>query len=1193
MIASIIKFELKYRLIRPATYIYAAIFLALGLLVTLTDAVRIGGVYGKINANAPQALHFFVLMLSSFGLFIVMAVMSVPVFRDWEHKSDTFLFAYPITKYQYLIGRFIGSFIVLMGIYLMIPIGFALGEIIGKMTTDDPNKYGPFRLTAYLNPYFTAALPNILLLSALFFGLVAITRKVMIAYVVAISFIVVYSISQNLLSDLDNKFVAALLDPFGITATEQVTEYWSVHQKNNELVPFTGVLLLNRLLWLAVGFAILGYTFLRFQLTVGVGGKPKKLADSEEAPASIQQLATPSVHQNFDMVAQIKQLVTLLRLETALTFRNLFFLALMFAIALFMVMDAWYSDYSYGTGIYPVTGILLENVTSGNFFILTLALMIFSAGEIVWREKQFQMAGIYDAFPIASSTAFVSKLLAMLLIPFFVLLLIPIVCIPMQIIKGVTNVEPLLYLKTLFVFELPRLMLYALFAFIVQNTVNNKFQGHVLVLLYYISLIGFSRIGLEHPLWRYGSGLTYTYSDMNGFEDSVKTIKGYLSHWTLISVFLSGIGFLFFHRGAETGTKARLTEAVNRWKRLKPLKVLMALSALASMGTGFYIYYNTVKLDNFMSEKEFELKAVAYEKKYKQRLKDIPEPKFTAVKLEADIFPEELKLRVKGTYYFKNKTKEPIDTFWLSLNDAFQKRSVNISLPGTWAICDSVYKLQAYAFEKALQPGDSGILYIDLEHEQSGFNHSGLVRGNGTFFNNATLFGIGYNDGYELSDADKRKKYNLPEKDRMPLASDSAAKQYNFITSDADYIDFEATISTSKDQIAVAPGYLQKQWVENGRAYFHYKMDITILNFVSILSARYAVFKDKWNDVSIEIYHHPTHTYNLAKMVESVKDALSYYSENFGPYQHKQVRILEFPRYSSFAQSFDNTIPYSEGIGFIAKLTDPEDVDYVYFVTAHEMAHQWYGHQVVPANVRGAQFLSESMSEYSALKVMQKKYGYGLSGKFLRYELNQYLRGRSNEKKFESTLMEVEQQGYVYYPKGSISVFAIQDYIGEYVFNAFLKRYIDSVRFAGPPYTIMPEFYHQLMQVTPEEYKEFVDDNLKRITLFRNKAVSAKGKKLANGQYEVRMKIELEKVYTDSLGKETPASINIPIEVGLLAAKKPVKAEDLLLVEKRKVKSGDEVVLVLAQKPAFVGIDPMHKLIDENLEDNTIKIDWE
>jgi aminopeptidase N len=86
------------------------------------------------------------------------------------------------------------------------------------------------------------------------------------------------------------------------------------------------------------------------------------------------------------------------------------------------------------------------------------------------------------------------------------------------------------------------------------------------------------------------------------------------------------------------------------------------------------------------------------------------------------------------------------------------------------------------------------------------------------------------------------------------------------------------------------------------------------------------------------------------------------------------MRVLEFPAYASFAQSFPNTVPWSEDIGFIADITDPEDIDYVYYVGAHEVAHQWWAHQVSAANVQGQSSIIETLAQYSALMLMEREY---------------------------------------------------------------------------------------------------------------------------------------------------------------------------------------------------------------------------
>jgi aminopeptidase N len=191
---------------------------------------------------------------------------------------------------------------------------------------------------------------------------------------------------------------------------------------------------------------------------------------------------------------------------------------------------------------------------------------------------------------------------------------------------------------------------------------------------------------------------------------------------------------------------------------------------------------------------------------------------------------------------------------------------------------------------------------------------------------------------------------------------------------------------------------LVREWNDNGRRYFEYRTLGKVLDFFSILSARYQV--KRWNDVDLKIYYTPGHEYNLAEMMTGMKAALDYCTKNFSPYQNKTLRIVEFPRYASFAQSFPASIPYSEAIGFIARV-DPsrdEDVDYPY-VTAHEVAHQWWAHQVIGGNVQGATMLSESLAQYMAMMVIKQRVGPDQMRKFLKYEMDRYLNGRALEGK--------------------------------------------------------------------------------------------------------------------------------------------------------------------------------------------------
>ncbi len=182
----------------------------------------------------------------------------------------------------------------------------------------------------------------------------------------------------------------------------------------------------------------------------------------------------------------------------------------------------------------------------------------------------------------------------------------------------------------------------------------------------------------------------------------------------------------------------------------------------------------------------------------------------------------------------------------------------------------------------------------------------------------------------------------------MAARGDSLHSRRNLFTPNADWITYHTIVSTSNDQIAIAPGYLQRTWTKGDRQFFEYSMGSThTLDFFAYLSGRYATRKEVYNGVNgpvnLEVYYDPAHPYDIDDMIASSRAGLAYNQEHFSPFQFTQYRIMEFPRYRTFAQSFPNTVPFSEGIGFIARVEKPTDIDLTYFVTAHELGHQWWG----------------------------------------------------------------------------------------------------------------------------------------------------------------------------------------------------------------------------------------------------------
>jgi ABC-2 type transport system permease protein len=433
----------------------------------------------------------------------------------------------------------------------------------------------------------------------------------------------------------------------------------------------------------------------------------------------------------------------------------------------------------------------------------------------------------------------------------------------------------------------------------------------------------------------------------------------------------------------------------------------------------------------------------------------------------------------------------------------------------------------------------------------------------------------------------------------------------NLFTPNSDWITYHSIVSTSSDQIAVAPGYLQRAWQQDGRAFFEYDMGSThILDFFAYISARYTVRKDVYEGangpVNLEVYYDPWNAFNIDAMLEGSRAGLDYYQKNFSEYQFKQYRILEFPRYRTFAESFPNTVPFSEGIGFITRILKPTDVDLTLFVTAHELGHQWWAHQLMGGRVEGSNMLSETLAQYSAYMVMQQKYGKDYMHRVLHYFLDRYLRGRSSEVRGERPLALVQREDYVWYSKGGQIMYTLADTIGEDKVNLALHKFLMQYRYANAhnqvdaaqhdappapnePYPDTRQLISALREQTPAEYQYLIDDGFDRIVLYDNKTLSATSRKTADGKYLVTLEVEARKVQADANGVETPLPLADYIEIGIFNGKK--NEEKPLYVRREKITGEHRTfTIVVDQQPTRAGIDPYNKLIDRNADDNLMDI---
>jgi ABC-2 type transport system permease protein len=1188
MLWEVIKFEVKYRLNRPATYIYfAVVFLLAFTAVAWPDLIQFGGATGKVMKNSSVVLFNIAAIFSLMPcMFLASAVMGVPILRDFEHKMESLIFTTNITKTSYLLGRFLGSFFIL----IIIVSGFLWGTWFGCVKPwGDHSKYLAVGFGQYFKPWLLMIVFNMFVFSCLFYSIGALTRKMLFVYLQAIVLVAIYAVVSTLVGDVENIHKAALVDNFGIYTIDAITRYWTITEKNSLSVPFTGLLLANRLIWIGIGLVFFIVAFASFKFRAVYTGLFKKRVFQKESVTIADNTPIPFVKPSYNTSTWFRQVAALTRLYFKETFRSVPFIGIAIVGFVLIGMDAAYATQWYGQELYPLSSLVAEFIASEVVLIIFIMILFYS-GEIIWKEKEIRFNQIFDALPTSNAVPIVSKYLALAAIVLvYILMLIP-VGIIMQLSRGFNVIELGVYLKILLLRVYVSMLIYLAITMFIQSIFSNKFIGYAVSVLFYIFILFEDKLKIFYNLFIPNSGGIGVYSDMNGFAAELDKFITLKIFWFGICSLLLLIAVLFYQRGTDTDLHARISNSKQRFG--KPQLIYGIISLLIVLASGSYYYLNTNIRNKYRNnESDMDIRA-NYEKQLKKTYGKMLQPSVVNIIGGVDLIPEKGNMNFSLSITYKNLFHTPITQLLIQepADDMLHYTKMDFSVATKLVKNYPDFKFKVLQLDKPLKPGDSLLFTISGKRVNPGFVNGGTNTSyvaNGTFIDNTNFLPqLGYNQDIEISDTDERKKRGLKEQAGLPERTDTLARQVNLF-GQRGRTNIDLTLSTAPDQIAISPGYLEKKWMQNGRAYFRYKMDKPIFNFFNIISGRYEIRHDKWKNVNLEIYYHKGHTYNIAIMLKALKDGLTYDSENFSPFLYHQMRIIEYPKYRGFAQSFPNTVPFSEGLGFIFRHKE-DKLDMGYYVTAHELGHQWWGHQIAESQTKGSAMFSESLAQYSALMLLKKTLPVEELRRYLKYELDGYLTGRSSEKKTENPLDETDNQAYIHYQKGSLANFAMQDYIGEDNMNKALRKLLANYG-NGDKYPTTDVLTGYIKEVTPDSLKYVVDDLYSKITLFDNRVVNPTAKKVTNG-YEVTIPVQTTKYYADKAGNEKLTPVKDYIDVGVFAM---VKGKEKLVYLKREkfTKEKTTIKVTLKDKPERAGIDPVYKLVDRNTDDNTALVD--
>ena len=1204
----IFSFEFGYQARRATTWLVALAVFLVGWSViqaNYADDARNGFMW----INAPLVIASTTVVCCLLWLFVGAAVAGEAAARDVESGMHPLTFSAPVPKRTFLAGRFLAAFATNALVLLASTAGILFGMAWPAL---EPEIFGPWRPQAFVLAYLVIALPNAFIATAVQFAFAALGRRAVLAYFGSVVlFFASMGLAAFVAAGLQRQDLAQLLDPVGmIVVVSHLSDTWTPAQHNLNMVGLQPTLLANRLVWIAVGIAVFAFTHWRFRLAHPAEGRRarkrrEKAATQAAQPvraADLRPAIPPVAPRNFRLAGQFRQLLAIAGRSLRTVARGWTVLGPMAVVLFITVVAVSTRQEFFGVPMIPRTEHVLTFLTAsiaspGNkvWMILPL-LVVFYAGELVWRERDARLGEIAGAAPVPEWVAFAGRFLALAVLVFGWMLVLVGAGMLSQAVHGYQQFEPGVYAKVILGLQFTDYLLFGLLALAVHTLVNHKQLGTLLALVVYGAIAFAPLLGLEHNLLVFGAGPAWTYSDARGFGPSLLPWWLFKAYWMAWAVLLAVLARLAWVRGRETAWRARLATARGRLTRAT--WTAAGLAGLAVLGLGGTIFYNTNVLNRYRPAAVVVAAKAEYERRY-SRHADLPQPRIAHAALRVELYPQRRAADFVGHYRLENTYPQPIDTVHVATSTATGTRTQGLRFdrPTRLVLADDALGHRTYRLATPLRQGESLRMDFDVRLAPRGFGNRGAddtVVANGSWVDSAPFLpAIGYQRSRELREAGDRLTQHLPARPLVPKLEDATARRG--LPGDVG-MSYEATVGTSGDQIAITTGELLRSWRAGDRRYFQYASDSLVGEQVQFFSARYATRRERCEGVDVEVSYHPTHGNVVPSMVRGACAALALYGRIYGPYPHRTLRLVENAWRNIGAHSEPGLVDYGDGFALLAPDTSSGGFgfDLVFAVTAHEVAHQWWGGlRLTPARVEGVGFLVESMATYSATQVLADTLGPAQRDAYLDQMRQEYKVPRPQA--MPPLLRATEQ--FLNYRKGPLALHALSQYIGRDAVNVALRRFLDTHPAGAATLPTSLDLFRELKAATPTRYQPLLHDLFTTNTYWELAAGEATARPRPDGRWDLTLELRARKFDVDAAGAEHPRELDEWVEVGVYPGPaqrtegmEVVPGKPMYLRRHHLTAARQTITVTLPKEPGHAGVDPRSLLVDLRQRDNFVDV---
>ncbi len=1049
-ILSIIKSELKQRLFSWVSLIFFLMLIFQAIWYTQGSFEYFAN--ENVLMNAPSIIYRNYAGMGMLMIIIIAIATGGVLYKDIQYKSAQWTYAMPINDKQFFLGRFLAAYLYL----IIISIGLVVGHLLLPYSgIGEANRFGPTPWGQLFHGWFMFTIPNLFVYVALVFFSIVFSRRIATSYLAVFAVVIMFLIAQTSYETGggDNMLAYLLADPGGYVAAQYFADLQTPIEKNTGYFSLTGYILQNRLIWVGIALLLTVAAYFKFSfkyfIQAGVD-KSKKIKEENGNLFTNTVINVPQIVKHFRMADFLKKLWTLSRLEFLNIVRPTSFKIILGIILLMVFMQnvTWNAAYYIGKEVPISSNMTFFRLQWGVF--VNMLIMIW-AGELFFKDKTVNIWQITDSLPVPVWVTQLSRFVAVIGLSFVLSLSFIGISIFTQILLGGASyidlgrfAEDLLLHRWAFL----TFVLYAALVFFVAGLTSHRIITHIVSVGFFLFLIISFDMGIVEDL-RIGYGFTpgvEDFSETSGYGIFHSSGHWFFWLWLSLAATLIMAGIWLWKRGSDKKWSHRLSLKNVQLGHVSKVAMVLCFGAFFLLMS--FITKNVYDNGNFVPEDEEERLDAEYEIKYKY-LESYPQPKYSNIDLQIDLFPSERKATYVAEILLINTTKA--DTLFLNWKDFVKVTSLKLNRQELTLVKeDEEQNLTAYLIPQALQEDSLFRLFVEGKKQYVGFVQSdfqGDLTYTGSFASvQEFLPVIGYDSEKELSENRKREERSLERlSSRMASIDDPLAQDQDFYAPDAGMVTGQITISTEAGQVPFAAGVLIKKEEKEGRAIARYQIDRPTAFNWHIGSSKYALVEGKASELDYTILHKVEHTFNIDLYQDAMKKAVDYMRKEFGvDAVEDDLQLVEIHRWQDSFYSFANTLVISEKEGWVADTEGLQEKAYLYLKVGSGLASHWIQNNINVANVQGAEMLAQALPEAIGLQFVRETFGNEAVQLLTKKKMEQYAKDRNNEPNEEPPLLYADGADYLEINKGATALSNLITEMGQERFTSILLEWAEA-----------------------------------------------------------------------------------------------------------------------------------------------------